>query len=221
VAVQDDRRENELRNLFKLRAPENATRGGTDAVLDLDEQEVPFELKSSTDESVTTVRDFGPDHIKKWDGKHWLFGFYDRKGMKLLHCHYASPRQIAPWIEKMNDYILPDFQMAELVSGELTLDHLYRLLGKKGRYSLEDARKLQKKQYNTKRYFELMDQSEGYSPERMLKILQERCGYLIQRGSTLNNPHIPGSFFSGWEKITVDHASRLRELVAQAFRSKA
>jgi len=36
-------------------------------------------------------------------------------------------------------------------------------------------------------------------------------------GSTLNNPHIPASYFSGWEHIEDDHAARLRELVADAL----
>lgn len=51
----------------------------------------------------------------------------------------------------------------------------------------------------------------------MLEILRDRCRYLIERGATLNNPHIPGSYFSGWEKITAEPAKRLRELVAKAL----
>lgn len=47
----------------------------------------------------------------------------------------------------------------------------------------------------------------------MLEILRDRCRYLIKRGATLNNPHIPGSYFENWEKITEHHAERLRELV--------
>ena len=66
-----------------------------------------------------------------------------------------------------------------------------------------------------------MDLDGGYSPERMLSILKDRCQYLIERGSTLNNPHIPASYFQGWERITTNHAQRLRELVAQALQDNA
>ena len=51
----------------------------------------------------------------------------------------------------------------------------------------------------------------------MLKILKQRCKYLIERGSTLNNPHIPASYFDGWERITKNHAKRLNELVFQSL----
>lgn len=51
----------------------------------------------------------------------------------------------------------------------------------------------------------------------MLAMLRERCGYVIRRGSTLNNPHIPAGFFEGWEQIREDHAARLRELVVEAL----
>jgi orotate phosphoribosyltransferase-like protein len=65
-----------------------------------------------------------------------------------------------------------------------------------------------------------MDLFQGYSSERMLSILKDRCRYLIERGSTLNNPHIPASYFRDWERITENHAQRLRELVAEALHDK-
>ena len=40
-----------------------------------------------------------------------------------------------------------------------------------------------------------MDNATGYTPLKMLEILKLRAIYLNQRGSTLNNPHIPSSFF--------------------------
>jgi len=59
----------------------------------------------------------------------------------------------------------------------------------------------------------LQDVDGGYSPTRMLEILSDRAKYLIERGSTLNNPHIPARYFNGWEEITQNHAQRLRQLV--------
>ena len=90
-------------------------------------------------------------------------------------------------------------------------------MGDKEIYTLEDAKKLQKKQYKIAEYKELMDVKDGYSQERMLQILKNRCQYLIERGSTLNNPHIPASYFEGWERITENHETRLKELVNQSL----
>ncbi len=78
MKVQYDSRENELIQLFNLERPVNLTRSGTDAILTFNTIKIPFELKSTTKTSVTTVRDFGPKNIKKWREKHWLFGFYEK-----------------------------------------------------------------------------------------------------------------------------------------------
>lgn len=221
MTVQDDRRENELITLFKLEKPANATRSGTDAILNFANQQIAFELKSTTKSSVTTVRDFSPDHIKKWQGKHWLFGFYEPGGKTLKYCLYGSPKAMAPWIQEKAAYIQLDYQLADLLPELITKEVLYQMLGQKELYSIEDARQLQKKQYSMQQYRDKMDMEMGYSPERMLSILQDRCRYLLQRGSTLNNPHIPDSYFHGWERITTNHAQRLRELVRQELLNNA
>lgn len=75
---QDDQREAEMIALFGLFKDAEEGRAGVDAFLDLDGQRIPFELKTTSNGSVTTVRDFGMDHIQKWQGKHWLIGFFVR-----------------------------------------------------------------------------------------------------------------------------------------------
>ena len=221
MAVQDDAREEELIKLFRLTRPPGASRGDTDAILLLDGQAIPFELKSTSRKSVTTVRDFSPDHVQKWRGKHWLIGFYDEKGLTLRYSIYGSPQRMSPWIEEKERYVRPDFDLADRVPELLGMGQLNRILGAKKEYSLKDAKSLQKRQYTVDEYRKRMDRESGYSPERMLELLRERCEYIIRRGATLNNPHIPGTFFDGWERITEDHAQRLRVLVRQALAAKA
>ncbi|MGB3513177.1 MAG: hypothetical protein WBA93_28980 [Microcoleaceae cyanobacterium] len=99
----------------------------------------------------------------------------------------------------------------------ININLLYEVIGKKEVYTLEDAQSLQKRQYTIQEYRNKMDLKFGYSPERMLSILTDRCEYLIERGSTLNNPHIPASYFQGWEQITTNHAQHLRELVTETI----
>ncbi|MCK5523743.1 MAG: hypothetical protein KAI83_11480 [Thiomargarita sp.] len=211
---QDDGREHQMIELFELVRDTSEGRSGVDAFLELGENRIPFELKTTSKCSVTTVRDFGPEHIKKWQGKHWLFGFYQEK---YVYYNYGSPSMMAPWIEEKAEYIHPDFDLANIVSKKLTLYDLYQICGKKKLYSYHDARRIQKKQYKKDKYLALQDMKGGYSSNRMREILNDRAKYLIERGSTLNNPHIPASYFSDWEKITDNHAMRLRNLVKQSL----
>lgn len=221
--VQDDARERELRDLFQLEG--TTGRIEPDGILNLDDQAIEFELKSTTVGTVSTVRDLGPDHIRKWENTHWIFGFYttnqETGRLKLEYCLYASPAKMAPWIEHMEEYIKADFGLAALVPELVTLDVMDELIGHKEAYSLEDAKSIQKRQYNKDKYMELMDLEDGYSRGIILEILRDRCKYLIRRGSTLNNPHIPKGFFeenfTEDEMITENHAIRLRELVREAL----
>jgi hypothetical protein len=213
MPVQDDVRERELTQLFNLWVPEQRRRDETDAFLRFAGQELPFELKSTTSGSVSTVRDFGPDHIAKWKNLHWIFGFYTSDGTRLLYCHYASPADMAPWIERMEGYVRPDVVLAMEASSSITRDTLDMIFPEKEVYSQEDAKSIMKNQWKADDYSTAQDLPQGYSPDRMVEILKERCRYVIQRGATLNNPHIPKGYFAGWEKITEDHAARLRSLV--------
>ncbi len=213
--VQDDVREKRLIDLFNLSSPANPVRHGTDAVLRIDNVEYEFELKSATTAKggVSTVRDLGPDHIEKWANQHWIIGFFE--GGKLTNCRYGSPDNMAPWINEKWEYIRADFEMAKYVPDHTTLRTMHKILGKKAIYTRADAKKLHKNQLSAARYTELMDIEGGYTPNRMLEIFKDRARYVIKRGSTLNNPHIPLKFFNSWSLITEDHALRLRELVRE------
>jgi len=220
VTVQDDVRELELIGLFELERPDTG-RSGTDAVLEIDGNVIEFELKSTTRGSVTTVRDFGPEHVNKWRGRHWLFGFYDGTGTTLHYCKYGSPKAMAPWISEKALYVKPDFDLADIVPGLLKRSDMNHVVGDKEKYSLSDASAIQKRQYSRKRYLELMDVKDGYTQDQMLEIVRARTKYLLRRGATLNNPHIPASYFVDWERITANHAGRLRELVRAALAESA
>lgn len=221
MGVQDDRREEEQRELFELKLPDDRSRIGTDAILEMDSKLVEFELKSTTKESVTTVRDFGIDHLEKWEGKHWLFGFYTKHGKALRYTRYASPKMMEAWINAKREYIRRDFLLADLTPKLISLDVVHELLGQKAKYSLGDAELIQKKQHSRDEYMALMDLENGYTPNRMLDIVRKRCAYVLRRGSTLNNPHIPPSVLKDFPKIVDNHAAKLREYVHQALQANA
>lgn len=216
---QDDSRETETRELFNLE--EVPGRSETDAVLTMQTgQVVEFELKSTSDKnlSVTTVRDFGLDHILKWKNKHWLIAFYNKGAISPSYYLYGSPKMMDGWIQEKYKYIISDFKSAEIIPERVLIEDMYSILGEKLKYSYEDARSLHKRQYSKKEYIKRMDISNGYSKEVMLDIYRDRINYLIKRGSTLNNPHIPGSYFKNWStKIDSDHAKKLNRFVQQAL----
>ncbi|MDP4005162.1 hypothetical protein [Methylobacterium sp. NEAU K] len=215
LIAQDDARENRLVDIFNLVRPARRVRHGVDAVLVVDGQEIEFELKSVTTArgSISTVRDLGRDHIEKWANKHWIVAFFD--GTDPLRCRYGSPTAVAPWIDRIWDYIKRDFELAELAPGELSIETMFSILGRKDHYTALDARKLHKMQYSAAKYKELMDMDGGYSPERMLEIFRARLKYVIERGSTLNNPHINPSDYLAWPEISRDYAVTLRRLVTE------
>ncbi|KAF3977985.1 MAG: hypothetical protein HFP77_04150 [Methylococcales symbiont of Iophon sp. n. MRB-2018] len=214
---QDDDREEAMIALFDLYKDETEGRSGIDAFLKLDGKTIPFELKTTSQGSVTTVRDFGPDYILKWKNKHWLIGFFlkDKKYYK-----YGSPSMMEKWIKSKEEYIAPDFKLAKLVPAKINLEDMYQIIGKKDVYTYDDAKAIQKMQYKKEQYLKLQDLEHGYSSKRMLEIIKDRAEYLIERGSTLNNPHIPFTYFDGWEEITQNHVERLRVMVREYFKEQ-
>lgn len=213
MPTQDDIRENKLIDLFNLERPPVQTRHGVDAILNLDGNSYEFELKSvtTTGGAMTTVRDFGRDHIEKWKSKHWIVGVY--KGDVLTSCLYGSPEAMAPWINDRWEYIRPDLELAQIAPRHLELEDMYAIIGEKSEYTLADARKLHKNQYSTAQYREAMQGQDYISPNRMLNIFQDRLRYVIERGSTLNNPKVSKDYLSKWPEVKSDHAATLRELV--------
>jgi len=203
--------------LFNLTVPPDRSRSGVDALLELDELEkpLPFELKSSTRESISTVRDFGPEHIAKWKKLHWLFAFYDREASRARVCYYASPADMADWINDKERYVRPDLVLANSAPQLISSDLLTQVLGPGDTFTADDARRIMKMQWSSQQYRDGADlPGQLYSRGRMIELLRERCAYVIRRGATLNNPHIPGSYLSSrLEAITRDHAATLRRLV--------
>lgn len=222
--IQDNKRETALVQLFGLTKPQGAGRSGTDATLEVNGREVEFELKSATMDGITTARDVGPAHIRKWRTRHWLVGFFDKRGENLLKCLYASPELIKPWVDYIERYIKMDQELALLPK---SLDHsLYEpvldaTIPRKDKYTLDDAKLIHKRQYTVAVYRDRMDMPGGYSRGRMLEIIADRWEYLTKRGATLNNPHIIATYYDNFTPVKfgspAEAQASLREEVAKAL----
>ncbi|MEG3163800.1 hypothetical protein U1701_04260 [Sphingomonas sp. PB2P19] len=319
MAVQDDSRENVMVAMFNLKQAPDRARHDPDAFLDHQGHRFLFELKSTTNNSISTVRDFGPDHIKKWLEMHWIVGFFKSGVQVPTYCYYLTPLDMKKWTDEIWEYVKVDFAFADIAAKRITIDDLYDLFGQKNSYSVNEAKSINKKQYTASEYIEKCDLSGGispsafnrtrcpfvsddwfaenigfkdvyavedilklvnyqsnleiiaeqvsgrhvdgdqianilppsiidregvnitegisakkassliksiatkkglqtlvdirasYSPSAMLEIIRDRCRYLINRGSTLNNPHINEEFFARFDQIDDEHAQRLRE----------
>jgi hypothetical protein len=97
----------------------------------------------------------------------------------------------------------------------VTPDQVLARLGDKPVYGVDEVKAVLGRRWR-RALSEQADISAGYTKARMLQILRERATYVLARGTTLNNPHISKSFFDGFEKITANHAMRVREMVAEA-----
>ncbi|MCP9207119.1 hypothetical protein [Streptomyces cucumeris] len=219
MSVQDDQRENQMVDRFNLEVSEDRKRSDVDAYLTVDGHTVAFELKSATSKGVSTVRDLGSNHFAKWQNMHWIFGFYNPTGTKLLYSYYASPDDMAPWISSKERYVRPDVEVAEHAVRGISTDSVVRLLGEKEFYTQDEAKWIMKKQWSAARYIDEADLSVGreirYSLDRMVELMRERCYYVMSRGATLNNPHIPLSYIEKLPKITTEPAIQLRRLVRE------
>jgi len=222
MAVQDDDREREMVALFNLTVPGDRGRADIDAYLELESGPLlPFELKSTTKASISTVRDFGPEHIAKWAVLHWIFAFYTPEP-RLKYCYYASPADMAGWIGAKEEYVRPDMVLANEASRLVDDEVLTNVIGTSETFTLVQAQNIMKKQWGIAQYKDFADlPGHRFSRERMRALVQERCAYVIRRGATLNNPHIPESYLlnQGLEPITKNNAIRLRELVGEYLAS--
>ncbi|MFC8710035.1 hypothetical protein ACFUCQ_08875 [Streptomyces sp. NPDC057197] len=223
MAVQDDAREQQMRDRFNLRVTDDRKRDGIDAFLSIDGRIVNFELKSTTSGSVSTVRDFGPKHIEKWKDLHWIIAVYDNDGSKILRCHYASPVDMAPWVDRKRNYVLPDVVLGQDIASAVESSTVIKIFdGRTGPYSKDDAKWIMKNQWRAGDYKAAMDVPGGYSLGRMTEMMSLRCAYLMARGSTLNNPHIEKSYVDQLPILDEEEpAISLREHVRNYFLSAA
>lgn len=194
MATQDDIREREMRELFELEEPPGASRAGLDAILHLDGERYEFELKSCTNRqgSVSTARDVGKDHIAKWRPLHWLFGFYQQGTLR--YCIYAPPEQMKTWIDDLEEYMRPDFFLAERAAKtaeqSLTVGDVAHALGRTtDKYTLTDAKRIAKKSIPANEYCRLADYPAGCSPQRVLDILADARQVELRAIQTLDDLH--------------------------------
>jgi hypothetical protein len=202
MPVQDDARERELVRVFNLAWDPEHQRHGVDALLkdievDGKRYEFEVEVKSSTKYSISTARDFGMEHIKRWRKMLFVFGFYSTsKGRQpeLDRALCLTPVDLEPWLAEKEAQIAIDYRLATRAPLKLALDDLFAVIGEKSAYTLEEARRLHKSQWTALEYEAAIDTEENGVPlisqSKMLEILKLRAQYIAERGSTVNNTHI-------------------------------
>ena len=132
---QDDERERELVRMFNLAWDPAHQRAGVDALLDIavDGRAYRFEVevKSTTNDTVSTARDVGMEHIQRWRRMLFVIGFYtkDARRPELKRCLCLTPDDMEPWIAFVEGKVLVDFKIATRASRKLDLDDLFEVCG--------------------------------------------------------------------------------------------
>jgi hypothetical protein len=212
--IQDNEREKELIKLFKLDQPKNRSRIGVDGNLTVGDVVIPFEIKSTTMNDVTTARDVGLAHIRKWKTRHWLIGIYNKKA-ELQYIVYATPKHMEKWIKYIEDDIKRGLKISKMIVERIDYDMLYAIFGNKEVYSYEEAKFVFKRLFSKKQYIKLQDKPDGYSKETMLKMFRAHNWHYLKRGASLNNPKIPRREYKDLVKITENHDIMLKKLVEE------
>ncbi|WP_043363698.1 hypothetical protein [Methyloversatilis discipulorum] len=220
MPVQDDAREQELVREFNLRWDPDHQRSGVDATLEIEVSgrclRLDVEVKSTTRKGVSTARDVGLDHIQRWRRMFFVIGTYDKRGHRLAlqNSICLTPLDMEGWIAGIESYIAPDYLLAQRASAKLDLADLFTICGNQATYSIEDAKRLHKRQWTAQQYKDAADTKVGDEPrisqQRMLEILRLRSAYIAERGATLNNPHIPLTYldrFKGTDRIITPGSS--------------
>lgn len=230
MTVQDDERERELVRTFNLAWDPDHQRAGVDALLSLqiEDKHCQFEVevKSTTGSTVSTARDVGIEHIRKWRRKLFVIGFYTKEHRRpeLQRCLCLTPLDMEPWIAFVESKIAIDYALASMAARKLELTDLFQVCGEHSTNSLADAKRLHKSQWTAKQYQDALDTNvEGehrISQARMLDILKLRARYIAERGATLNNPHIPkahlDSFIGAPREISApDWAESIRRIARE------
>lgn len=236
MSVQDDERERELVRLFNLNWDPGHQRGGLDAELTLDIDHSSYildvEVKSTTNDTVSTARDVGMSHIARWRRMMFVIGFYATAASRrpeLRKCLCLTPDDMAPWIDSVEEKILTDFKLAECSSRKLELDDMFRICEERPTYTIQDAKRLQKSQWNVAQYTGALDTVDAMgnpalSQHKMLEILRLRSKYIAERGATLNNPHMPKRFlerfFATSREVEINScAAEIRRIAMDFVRS--
>lgn len=214
-APQDDSREQDMLRVFGLRQESGSSRGDNDAYLDLDGKSPQcLELKSSTTSNFVTARDFSLQHILEWRTKHVLGSFYDKGGNAIKWSLLIPNCILNEWLDEQVSYIRCDISIIESLREDLSQEMARQvrsdIFGLKDWYTIQELKSLLKQQISKEKYLQFLDISidgERFcSPGQMDNAIFMRTRYLLNRGTSRNNPHIS----DGWIKKIIDMDSRLR-----------
>lgn len=119
---QDGEREELLRKLFEL-IPTNGNRIGTDAA---DEFGRGYELKTTTKSGVSTARDVGHNHLKKWRKVNWICGKGSYRGKEFIfdEIYFLYPHNLEEWFQRIEKKLTERDELFTLVL-ELMNRNLY------------------------------------------------------------------------------------------------
>jgi len=238
---QDDSRERAMRQALNLKQRDEDKRMGEDAFLDVNSaagpDELDFELKSGVaGKGFSTGRDVGLHTLERWSHMHFVFGEFKARDNEPQKLWYGSPARMRDWIEREKKYIALDLKIASRVSqlfpADLMEEVLVDVLGDADVYTREQIKSLIKDEWNKNLHRpsqyvarasnpRAKAKDQLYSRDAALDAARDRLAYLLKRGCTVNNRHVPYTYVT--EKCVeldgrgLGYAYSLREQVEKAL----
>lgn len=204
---QDDARERAMVGALNLRTRPDRQRQGEDGYMDVKikghSRRLLFECKSAPEtEAFSTGRDTGLRKLNEWSSYHFIFGWFIARDNIPIRMWYGSPRMMHDWIEEEKEYLRSDLILSDVVPAKVDDAVVTALFGEGAQFTYDQMYKVMKAQWEGRGhpnyYKEYADIRKSrrtaenlYSREVALKATQERVDYLLRRGSTVNNRHIP------------------------------
>lgn len=217
VEIQDNKRENELIKLFKLR--KEGGRMGIDARLKVLGEDFQIELKSTSVGHVSTASPLHLDHINKWQPQHWIIGIY-KKDATLDHCYYGTPENMKEWLDYWENDIKRGLKISDMLVEKIDKKMVYDIFGKKTYYTVDDARAVFKYLYTKDEYEELKNHPKGYRVRRMLEMFKKHNQTYLYRGAAINNPKINQKYYQNWIRIDGNYDKELRQHLRSYIQNK-
>lgn len=218
VEIQDNKREHQLIDLFKLKKI-NHKRIGIDARLKVLSEKIDFELKSTTTGSVSTARGLHLEHLERWKDLHWIIGKYNKKA-ELECCYYGSPDDMIEWITFWENDIKRGINISDMLIDRIDLNMMYEIFDKKKKYNYKEIKFVFKNLYTVQEYKDMQNSEGTYDPEIVLEMFKKHNQVYLYRGAALNNPKIPFKYYKSWPRIDNNFDKELRRYIKRYLKSK-
>jgi hypothetical protein len=117
------------------------------------------------------------------------------------------------WLDYWENDIKRGLKISDMLVERIDMKMLDSIFGKKMYYSITEAKKVFKKLKTKSEYEELDYKGNGIKRRDMLDLFKQHNKNYLYRGSAVNNPKIPESYYKNWHTIEKNHHIEIRKFL--------